>query len=282
MKGIVLAGAFVADMLVHGLRVSMAADAPVATYPDLAGKVAVVTGGSKGIGAAACRMLAANGVRVAVSARSREGVDALVAELEAAGGTAVGVAADATRREELERLRAEAEDALGPVEILFPFAGGFSAYTKVHEISEEEWRQVLDWNLTSTFLTMNAFLPGMIERRRGAIVTMASNAARVLDILTTASYAAAKAGVVVLTRHAAIELGPHGIRVNCIAPATTLTERVAGIMSEERRAEVAAMSPLGRMGTPEDCAAAALFLASDSASWLTGVTLDVAGGRIML
>jgi len=254
----------------------------VPTYPDLAGKVAVVTGGSKGIGAATCRMLAANGVRVAVNARSRRDVEALVGELRAAGGEAVGVVADVTSRDDVQRLRQDTEVVLGPVDILLPFAGGFTAYTPVQEISEQEWRAVIDWNLTSTFLTLQAFLPGMIERRRGSIVTMASNTARFLDILTTASYAAAKAGVIMLTRHAAIELGKYGIRVNCIAPATTLTERVAGIMSEKRRAEIAAMSPLGRMGTPGDAAAAALFLASDSASWLTGVTLDVAGGRIML
>jgi 3-oxoacyl-[acyl-carrier protein] reductase len=256
--------------------------ASVAVYPDLEGKVAVVTGGSRGIGAAVCRMLGSNGVAVAVNARSREGVDAVAGELRAAGGRAIGIAADVTRPEQIERLRSEAEGALGPVDILLPFAGGFSAYTSVHEISEEEWREVIDWNLTSTFLTMKAFLPGMMERRRGRIVTMASNTARFLDILTTASYAAAKAGVIMLTRHAAHELGRYGIRINCIAPATTLTERVAGLMGEERRAEVAAMSPLGRMGAPEDSAAAAVFLVSESASWLTGVTLDVAGGRIML
>jgi 3-oxoacyl-[acyl-carrier protein] reductase len=255
---------------------------PVPVYPDLAGRVAVVTGGSKGIGAATSRMLAANGVKVAVNARAQDAIDVLVDELRASGTEAIGVAADVTRREEIERVRRAAEDALGPVDILLPFAGGFSSYTPVHEIEEDEWRSILDWNLTSTFLTMNAFLPGMIERRRGAIVTMASNTARFLDILTTASYAAAKAGVIMLTRHAAIELGTYGIRVNCIAPATTLTERVAGIMSEERQAEVGAMSPLGRLGTPEDSAAATLFLVSDSASWLTGLTLDVAGGRIML
>jgi 3-oxoacyl-[acyl-carrier protein] reductase len=227
-------------------------------------------------------MLVANGVRVAVGARTPRDVDALVKELSAVGGKAVGIPADVTSRDDLQRLREDAEEAFGPVDILLAFAGGFTAYTPVQEISEEEWRTVMDWNLTSTFLTLQAFVPGMIERRRGSIVTMASNTARFLDILTTASYAAAKAGVIMLTRHAAIELGKHGIRVNCIAPATTLTERVARIMSEERHAEIAAMSPLGRMGTPEDSAAAALFLVSDSASWLTGVTLDVAGGRIML
>jgi 3-oxoacyl-[acyl-carrier protein] reductase len=149
-------------------------------------------------------------------------------------------------------------------------------------VSEQEWRAVVDANLTATFVTVREFLPGMIDRRRGAIVTMSSNAGRFLDILTTAPYAAAKAGIIMFTRHAAIELGTYGIRVNCIAPATILSERVDRIMSAERREEIAAMSPLGRMGTPEDCALATLFLVSDSASWLTGITLDVAGGRIML
>ena len=141
---------------------------------------------------------------------------------------------------------------------------------------------IVESNLTATFLTIKSFLPGMIERRRGAIVTMASNAGRFLDMKLTASYAAAKAGIVMLTRHVALEVGQHGVRVNCVAPATVRSERVDRIMSPERRAEVARMSPLGRMGVPDDVAAATLFLASESASWLTGVTLDVAGGRIML
>ena len=119
----------------------------------------------------------------------------------------------------------------------------------------------------------------MVEREAGAIVTMASNAARFLDIKLTASYAAAKAGIAMLSRHAALELAPH-VRVNILAPATILSG--ARNMPEERLAEIAAMSPLGTIGVPEDPALAALFLASDSARWLTGVTLDVAGGRIML
>jgi 3-oxoacyl-[acyl-carrier protein] reductase len=104
----------------------------------------------------------------------------------------------------------------------------------------------------------------------------------VLDVPLTASYAAAKAGVMVFTRHMAKEVGPHGIRANCVAPATTLTERTSRILSQERRAELAGLAPLGRLGVPDDTALATLFLASSSAAWLTGVTLDVAGGRIML
>jgi 3-oxoacyl-[acyl-carrier protein] reductase len=254
----------------------------VPTYPDLKGKVAVVTGGSKGIGAATCRVLAANGVKVVVNARSLPDVESVVDEIRRAGGVAIPVVADCTRQDEVERLRATSEVELGPVDILLPFAGGFTRYTPAHEIDEREWREVIDGNLTSTFLAVRTFLPGMIGRRRGAIVTMSSNAGRFLDIQTTASYAAAKAGVIMFTRHVAKEVGRHGIRVNCVAPATVLTERIERLMSEERRVETAALAPLGRMGTPEDVALATLFLVSESASWLTGVTLDVTGGRIML
>ncbi len=171
---------------------------------------------------------------------------------------------------------------LGPIDILLPFAGGFGAFTPIEEITEREWRQVIDLNLTSTFLTVRAIVPAMIERRSGVIVTMSSNGGRYLDKLLTASYAAAKAGVIQFTRHVAKELGPHGVRVNSIAPATVTSERVERIMDVDARRKVAEMSPLGRIGTPEDCALATLFLVSDSAAWLTGVTLDVAGGRIML
>jgi 3-oxoacyl-[acyl-carrier protein] reductase len=255
---------------------------PIPTYPDLAGKVALVTGGSKGIGAATARMLAANGVKVAINARTQEGIDAIVRELRKAGGDAIGVSADITDLSEVERVRGETESELGPIDILLPFAGGFGAFTAIEETSEEEWRAVLEWNLTSTFLAVKAVAPGMIERRRGVIVTMASNGGRYLDKLVTASYAAAKAGVIQFTRHIAKELGPRGIRANSIAPATVTTERIARIMDDEALRKVAEMSPLGRMGTPEDCALATLFLVSDSAAWMTGVTLDVAGGRIML
>lgn len=258
------------------------AERPIPTYPDLAGKVALVTGGSKGIGAATCRMLAANGVRVAVNARSQEGIDALVSELTGAGAEAIGISADCADSAQVADLVAGTESELGPIDILLPFAGGFSRFLGIEELTEADWREVIDANLTSTFITVKAVLPSMIGRRQGAIVTMSSNAGRLLDMRITASYAAAKAGVIQFTRHIAIELGEHGIRVNSIAPATVLSERVERIIDAESRDRIAAMSPLGRIGTPEDCAMATLFLVSDSASWLTGVTLDVAGGRIML
>jgi 3-oxoacyl-[acyl-carrier protein] reductase len=262
--------------------VAEAAVVPMPTFPDLAGKVAVVTGGSKGIGAATCRLLAGNGVKVAVIGRDRVGIDGVVAGLLESGATAIGVSADCTQFAQIERMREQVETELGRTDVLVAFAGGFGSFTPVHETSEEEWHAVIESNLTATFLTIKSFLPGMIERRRGAIVTMASNAGRFLDMKLTASYAAAKAGIVMLTRHVALEVAEHGVRVNCVAPATVRSERVDRIMSPGRRDEVARMSPLGRMGVPDDVAAATLFLASDSASWMTGVTIDVTGGRIML
>ena len=253
----------------------------IPTYPDLAGKVAVVTGGSKGIGAATCRVLAANGVRVAVVARDQTGIDRMVESLIASGGEAIGVSAEATDYVAVEALRDRVDRELGPTDILMAFAGGFAKITPVAEIAEEDWRHVIDSNLTSTFFACKAFLPGMMQRGRGSIVTMASNAARNIDVLLTASYAAAKAGIVQFTRHVAKEVGPSGVRINCIAPATTLTERVSAMMTEDRLNHMSELSALKRIGMPDDSAMAALFLASDAASWLTGITIDVAGGRVM-
>ena len=257
--------------------------APVPTYPDLAGKVAVVTGGSKGIGAATCLLLGRNGARVAVNGRDERAIETVAARTREAGAVeALGVAADCTTPEGVARMREQVEAELGGTEVLMAFAGGFGARTPLVETELGEWHSVVESNLTATFLTLREFAPGMVERGSGSIVTMASNAARFLDIKLTASYAAAKAGVMMLSRHAALEFGPSGVRVNCLAPATILTERVKGVLDDERRASVAALSPLGRLGLPDDPALAALFLASESAGWMTGVTLDVAGGRIMM
>jgi NAD(P)-dependent dehydrogenase (short-subunit alcohol dehydrogenase family) len=252
-------------------------------YPDLADKVAVVTGGSKGIGAATAILLGHNRARVAVCGRDRESIDRVTSETREAGAPeVVGLAADLTTPDAVARLRADVEENLGPAEVLCAFAGGFGARTPLLRTRLEEWNGVVESNLTSTFLTLREFGAGMAERGSGSIVTMASNAARFLDIKLTASYAAAKAGIAMLSRHAALELGEHGVRVNVLAPATILSERVKSNMDEERLAQIAAMSPLGTIGVPDDPAMAALFLASDSARWMTGVTLDVAGGRIMM
>jgi 3-oxoacyl-[acyl-carrier protein] reductase len=255
-------------------------DVPI--YPNLAGKTAFVTGGSKGIGAATCRLLAANGVKVAVVARGAETAEELANELRTGGADAVALVADCTDAASVDTARRSAEEQLGPVDLLVAFAGGFESFTPVAEMTLEEWRQVLEANLTSTFVTVRAFLPGMIERGNGSIVTMSSISARYLDKLTQAAYAASKAGVIMFTRHLAIEVGPHGIRANCVAPGTTMSERIERVMSDEAIERTRLLSPLQRLGEPDDTANATVFLLSDAASWLTGVTLDVNGGRVML
>jgi 3-oxoacyl-[acyl-carrier protein] reductase len=250
-----------------------------AVFPDLAGKVALVTGGSKGIGAATCALLAANGAKVAVNGRSLESAEALADTL---GGDAIAVAADCTDPAAVAAMHEEIEARIGPVELLAAFAGGFESFNQVHEMTVEEFRHVVDANLTSTFVTVKAFLPAMLDRGRGSIVTMSSISGRFLDKPTQAAYAASKAGVAMFTRHLALEVGPSGVRANVVAPGTTMSERIERVMSEDAIARTAALSPLGRLGTPEDTANAAVFLLSDAAGWLTGVTLDVSGGRIML
>jgi len=256
--------------------------APAPVFPDLAGKVAVVTGGSKGIGRATCELLAANGCRVAIVARSRPAIDTAVAGIADAGGEALGVTADVADGGALAAVHHDVVDQLGPVDVVCPFAGGFQSFSIAWETALDEWDAVLRDNLTASFLALREFMPAMIQRRRGAFVLMSSISARSLDKLTTASYAAAKAGVLMLMRHAAIEAGPHNVRLNAIAPGTVTSERIEQIMDDEALSRTAALSPLGRLGTPEDCAAAAAFLASESSAWMTGVTLDVAGGRAML
>jgi 3-oxoacyl-[acyl-carrier protein] reductase len=254
----------------------------IPTYPDLAGKVALVTGGSGGIGAATCLLLASNGVNVAVHGRDQAKIDAVVDEIDSNGGRAIGVSAEVTDFAATERMRERVEEELGPVEVLAAFAAsGGPLPGPTVEISEEGWRAAVDGNLTSAFLTLKCFLPGMIERRSGSIITMASSAGRVPTQAPTA-YSAAKAGVVMLSRQVAGEVGGHGVRVNCLAPDSILTERTRSYMTEDQVRQWAEAFPLGRMGTPEDVALATLFLASESSSWLTGVTLDIAGGKIML
>jgi 3-oxoacyl-[acyl-carrier protein] reductase len=255
---------------------------PTPIYPDLADKVAVVTGGSHGIGAATAHLLAANGVKVVVSGRDQAAIDGVVTDIRAHCGQATGAAADVTDFEAIEELRQKAEQTFGPVDILVAFAGGGRGRPgPVAQSSVEDWRSTIDSNLTATYLTLRSFLPGMIERSRGAIITMSSLAGRI-PTPALAAYAAAKAGIVMLTRQVANEVAQYGIRANCVSPSTILTERIQGYLSAEQQKEWAAMHPLGRLGTPEDVALATLFLASECSSWLTGLTIDVAGGRVML
>ncbi|GAA2154802.1 SDR family oxidoreductase [Kitasatospora kazusensis] len=248
-------------------------------YPDLHGRTVVVTGGSRGIGARTARAFAAQGSKVCVVGRDREALASVVAAVTGEGGTAVAAVADVTDAAALADVREQAESRLGPVDILAAFAGGQGRPVPTTELTEGRWREVIDSELTSAFLTVQAFLPGMLERGHGSVITMSSAAGRQPSEANLA-YGVANAGLVMLTRHLATEVGPRGVRVNCIAPSAVRTEKVESRMPAEIQQRVAAVHPLRRLGTPEDVAETALFLASDAASYLTGLTIDVAGGRI--
>jgi 3-oxoacyl-[acyl-carrier protein] reductase len=250
-------------------------------YPDLDGKIAVVTGGSRGIGAATAQALAANGTTVAVIGRDEHALAAVSDEIQERGGRALPVRADCTVEAEVRAAAHTITEQLGPVDVLAAFAGGNGMPVPTVTETATHWRDVIESDLTSIFLTTNAFLPGMLERHRGSIVTMSSAAARQAS-QSNAAYAAAKAGVIAFTRHLANETAPDGIRVNCLAPSAIENDRIRTWTTEQQRQQLAASFPLRRIGQPHDVAAATLFLASNASSWITGITLDIAGGKIML
>ncbi len=252
-----------------------------ARYTDLDGRVAVITGGSRGIGAATAEALAANGAKVVVVGRDEGALAGVATRIEAGGGRALAVRADCTVPSDLQRLAQTVARELGPVDVVAAFAGGSGMPVPTVDETLDHWREVVDSELTSTFLTVGAFLPGLLERGHGSVVTMASAAAR-QAARSSAAYAAAKAGVVAFTRHLAAEVAPGGVRVNCLAPSAVENEKLRTWTTEEQRGRLAASFPLRRIGQPGDVAAAALFLASDASSWITGITLDIAGGKIML
>jgi len=246
-------------------------------------KVALVTGSSHGIGVAVATLFAQEGAKVAIHGRDEPALARLATQLESAGGRVTYVVADVTQFAQIEGARRQIERDLGPVELLIANAGG--SVTKpgpIEEISEQDWRASIDGNLTATFLTVKSFLPGMKERRAGSIVTISSAAGRRPHPRSPVAYAVAKAGLELLTQDVAAQAGPYNIRVNCIAPETILTERNKERIPDGLRAALVDAHPIKRLGTPDDVARAALFLASDNASWITGVVLDVAGGAVMV
>jgi len=265
------------------LTVAPAAAANETRTDALSGRVALVTGSSRGIGAGIARLFAQHGARVAVHGRDRAALSVVRSDIEQAGGRAIEVVADVTSLAEIEAMRRDVEAQLGPVDILVANAGANLTRPgqPLEETTEEGWRASIDANLTATFLTIKSVLPGMKERRRGNIVTMSSAAARRPSAMSPIPYAVAKAGIQLLTQDLAAQVGPFGIRVNCIAPETILTERTTKQIPEALQAKLAEEHPMRRLGTPDDVAQAALYLASERASWITGVILDVAGGSVL-
>lgn len=249
---------------------------------ELDGRVAIITGSSRGIGAAIARRFAAEGAVVVVHGRDIEAVASVKAQIEGEGGSAFAVIADVADSEQVQNMLHSVNDGVGPVDVLVANAGGSPIPPcPLDEITDDGWRVSIDANLTGTFLTIKAFLPDMKRQRRGAIVTVSSAAAHRPTARSPIAYAAAKAGIELLTKSIALEAGPHGIRVNCIAPETILTERNLQQIPEPIQQQLIDSHPIKRLGQPDDIADAAVFLVSDRAGWISGITLDVAGGSVL-
>jgi 3-oxoacyl-[acyl-carrier protein] reductase len=257
----------------------------LSNHPGLSGRVAVVTGASGAIGGAVCRALARQGAVIAASGRNAAALDRVVTGIRSAGGRAMAVTADVTDPAALEQLRRATQDQLGPIDFVAAVAGGGGEPVALADLTLDRWHQTIDLNLTSAFLTLKTFLPSMAQRSRGAVVTVASLAGQHVmpqsKVAASPAYAAAKAGLLMLTRQAAREHAGRGVRINAVSPGSVENARIAA-MPEPMREQLASAHPLGRIGTPDDVAEAVLYLLSDSSAWITGATIDVNGGFAML
>ena len=244
-----------------------------------ADQAVIVTGGGSGIGRVMAKSFASEGASVVVADVAGEKGEQVAAEIEAAGGTAIATRTDVSVTADVTAMVAAAEDAFGRVDVLVnnaAIAGG----DDILQIDDETWDRDLAVVLKSAFLTSRAVLRGMVERRGGVVINIAS--VNALGFFANESYSAAKAGLINLTQGIAVRYGRYGIRANAVAPGTIRTpiwqERV------ERNPEIferlVKWYPLGRVGEPEDVASAVLFLASDAASWITGIVLRADGGLL--
>ena len=244
-------------------------------------RVVIVTGAARGIGAVTAEAFAHEGARVAALDLDGAGIDTLVKRLRETATDVMGFAGDAAAPADIGGVVDAVLDRWQRVDVLVNNAGGFAAIRDTEDITDDEWASILRSNLTTAFVCSRAVLPMMKRQRSGRIVNVASVVARGGAVRVTSHYAAAKAGVVGFTRHLAIEVGPHGITVNAVAPGTTATERVKALRTPDESRQLAQTIPVRRLGEPMEIAEAILFLASDAASFVNGATLDVNGGQVM-
>lgn len=253
----------------------------------LESKVAIVTGAGAGIGRAAAARFGREGARVVCADVAGERAEETAEGIRGAGGVAFGVALDVVDADQVQRAIDRTIAEFGPADVLYANAG-VGGVGRAANTEESEWQRVIGVNLTGVWHSCKAVLPGMVAAGGGSIVTQASIGG-LRAAPAVAAYAAAKAGVIGLTRQMALDYGPAGVRVNAIAPGTVPTQLVREVWAsradmapapfDEQVARTAALYPLGRLGTPDAIANLALFLASDEASWVTGAVYVIDGGR---
>ena len=244
-------------------------------------KVAIVTGAGRGMGRAVALRLAAGGAAVAVNDLRPDDAQRVADELEAAGTRAVAVPGDVTDAGDVRRMVDQTTAMLGALHILINNAGVLRP-TPVIDIEEDEWDFVVGVNLKGTYLCSRAALPAMRSQGWGRIVNFSSTAGKNVSTVGGAHYTAAKAGILGFTRHLAKEEAGYGITVNSVCPGLIDTEMVRDTISDDRADAYAASFPIQRLGRPEEVAELVAFLASDRASYITGASLDINGGDLMI
>jgi NAD(P)-dependent dehydrogenase (short-subunit alcohol dehydrogenase family) len=249
-------------------------------------KNAIVTGAARGMGFAIAKALYEEGARVAIIDIDEKGVMDAAQQLDSKSSRAIGRRADVTNKAEISNLVKEIKKIWGGVDILVNNAGGaLNTPYVLEQIEEKDWNLVVDVNLKGTFLCSQVVIPEMVKQKGGVIVNISALAGHWRASLAGVQYVAAKAGVEGLTRQLAYDWGRYGIRVNAVAPTVTLTgDRVKGLWEEksgEEKKKVLSDIPLGRLGTPEEVASVVVFLASNESSYITGITIDVSGGRYL-
>ncbi len=251
-------------------------------YTELKGKSALVTGASSGIGRATAEALARSGVKVAVNYfQNEKGANEAVETIRKAGGEAIAIRADVRKKEEVMKLAEQAVAAFGPIDILVNNAGSLVGRERISQLSEELWTDVMDLNLKSAFLCSQAVAPSMIERRSGTIINVASIAGRNGGALGGIPYATAKGAMVTFTKSLAKEMALYGVRVNAVNPGVIETPFHEKFSTAEAMDNFRKMIPLGRTGAPSEIGDVVTFLASNSASYITGESIEVNGGMWM-